>query len=111
MLPLMEKLTTGRTASLLSPALDDVTDWRPVLDNLTAYAQQGNAEETIAILQRLKGQLVSIGLTEHSEQTVTIMEAFRSDDRNAGQIMVTNFCQSLSQIFKALEQEVTVNEP
>jgi signal transduction histidine kinase/CheY-like chemotaxis protein len=88
-----------------------VTDWRPVLDNLTAYAQQGNAEETIAILQRLKGQLVSIGLTEHSEQTVTIMEAFRSDDRNAGQIMVTNFCQSLSQIFKALEQEVTVNEP
>ncbi|MFA6931515.1 MAG: response regulator, partial [Lentisphaeria bacterium] len=46
-----------------------VTDWRPVLDNLTTYAQQGNAEETIAILQRLKGQLVSIGLTDHSEQT------------------------------------------
>jgi len=88
-----------------------VTDWRPVLDNLTTYAQQGNAEETIAILQRLKGQLVSIGLIDHSEQTVTIMEAFRSADRNAGQILVNNFCQSLTRIFKVLEQEVTVPEP
>ena len=26
------KLTTGRTASLLSPELDDPTDWRPVFD-------------------------------------------------------------------------------
>lgn len=32
LLPLMEKLTTGRTASLLSPDLDDVSDWRPVFD-------------------------------------------------------------------------------
>jgi conjugative coupling factor TraD (TOL family) len=32
LLPLMEKLTTGRTASLLSPDLDDPTDWRPVFD-------------------------------------------------------------------------------
>jgi len=32
LLPLMEKLTTGRTAALLSPALDDPTDWRPVFD-------------------------------------------------------------------------------
>jgi conjugal transfer pilus assembly protein TraD len=28
----MEKLTTGRTAALLSPALDDPADWRPVFD-------------------------------------------------------------------------------
>jgi conjugative coupling factor TraD (SXT/TOL subfamily) len=32
LLPLMEKLTTGRTAALLSPSLDDPTDWRPVFD-------------------------------------------------------------------------------
>jgi conjugative coupling factor TraD (TOL family) len=32
LLPLMEKLTTGRTAALLSPALDDPSDWRPVFD-------------------------------------------------------------------------------
>jgi hypothetical protein len=32
LLPLMEKLTTGRTASLLSPAYDDMNDWRPVFD-------------------------------------------------------------------------------
>jgi len=32
LLPLMEKLTTGRTAALLSPTLDDPTDWRPVFD-------------------------------------------------------------------------------
>jgi signal transduction histidine kinase/CheY-like chemotaxis protein len=87
-----------------------VADWRPVLDNLATYSQQGNAEETIAILQRLKGQLVSIGLLDQSEQTVTIIEAFRNNDRSAGQIMVTNFCQSLTRIFKVLEQEVTVNE-
>lgn len=85
-----------------------VSDWRPVLDNLMTYAQQGNAEETIAILQRLKGQLVSIGLTDHSEQTVAIMECFQSNQRSKGQVMVTNFCQSLSRIFKVLEQEVTL---
>ena len=32
LLPLMEKLTTGRTASLLSPAYDDMNDWRAVFD-------------------------------------------------------------------------------
>ena len=32
LLPLMEKLTTGRTASLLSPVYDDLNDWRPVFD-------------------------------------------------------------------------------
>ena len=32
LLPLMEKLTTGRVASLLSPTYDDVNDWRPVFD-------------------------------------------------------------------------------
>jgi len=32
LLPLMEKLTTGRTASLLSPDLDDAGDWRPWFD-------------------------------------------------------------------------------
>jgi len=32
LLPLMEKLTTGRTASLLSPVYDDMSDWRPVFD-------------------------------------------------------------------------------
>ena len=32
LLPLLEKLTTGRTASLLSPAYDDMDDWRPVFD-------------------------------------------------------------------------------
>ncbi|NLZ64398.1 MAG: response regulator, partial [Lentisphaerae bacterium] len=85
-----------------------VMDWRPVLDNLNTYAQQGNAEETIAILQRLKGQLVSIGLIEHSEQSVQIMAAFRGKDRAAAQILVSNFCHALSRIFKALEQEVTV---
>ena len=30
------------------------------------------------ILHRLKGQLAAIGLLDHSEQTVTIMEAFRA---------------------------------
>ena len=32
LLPLMEKLTTGRTASLLSPDIEDADDWRPVFD-------------------------------------------------------------------------------
>jgi len=32
LLPLMEKLTTGRTAALLSPDYDDPSDWRPVFD-------------------------------------------------------------------------------
>ncbi len=85
-----------------------VTDWRPVLDNLATYSQQGNAEETIAILQRLKGQLVSVGLLDQSEQTVTIMQAFKTNNRTQGQAMVINLCQALTRIFKVLEQEVTV---
>lgn len=32
LLPLLEKLTTGRIASLLSPVYDESTDWRPVFD-------------------------------------------------------------------------------
>jgi conjugative coupling factor TraD (SXT/TOL subfamily) len=32
LLPLMEKLTTGRTAALLSPDYNDPSDWRPVFD-------------------------------------------------------------------------------
>jgi conjugative coupling factor TraD (SXT/TOL subfamily) len=32
LLPLMEKLTTGRTAALLSPDLTDADDWRPWFD-------------------------------------------------------------------------------
>ncbi len=32
LLPLMEKLTTGRTATLLSPAMNAPGDWRPVFD-------------------------------------------------------------------------------
>ncbi len=32
LLPLLEKLTSGKTAALLSPALDDCSDWRPVFD-------------------------------------------------------------------------------
>ncbi len=41
LLPLMEKLTTGRTASLLSPALDDPADWRPVFDWATVINLRG----------------------------------------------------------------------
>src|SRR5262249_55818094 len=32
LLPLMEKLTTGRIAALLSPDFDDPNDWRPLFD-------------------------------------------------------------------------------
>jgi len=32
LLPLMEKLTTGRTAALLSPGRSELGDWRPVFD-------------------------------------------------------------------------------
>jgi len=46
LLPLMEKLTTGRTAALLSPACDDPDDARPVFDwntvvNLNAVVYVG----------------------------------------------------------------------
>lgn len=32
LLPLLEKLTTGRTGALLSPDFDDADDWRPMFD-------------------------------------------------------------------------------
>jgi len=41
LLPLMEKLTTGRAAALLSPDYDDPSDWRPVFDWNTVINLQG----------------------------------------------------------------------
>jgi conjugative coupling factor TraD (SXT/TOL subfamily) len=41
LLPLMEKLTTGRTASLLSPEIGDAADWRPVFDWASVIALRG----------------------------------------------------------------------
>ena len=77
-------------------------------DNLATYAAQGNAEATCTILHRLKGQLAAIGLLDHSEQTVTMMEAFRSGNTAKGQAMVVALNQSLTRIFKSLESDVTI---
>ena len=41
LLPLMEKLTTGRTALLLSPDSNDADDWRPIFDWATVINTGG----------------------------------------------------------------------
>ena len=99
------QLSLGEIKMLLAQTL---ADWRPLLDNLGSYAQQGNEQETLALLHRLKGQLAAIGLLDHSEKTVTIMEAFREGRREEGQTMILGFIQSLTRIFKLLEGDVTV---
>lgn len=99
------QLSLGEIKMLLAQTL---ADWRPLLDNLGSYAQQGNEQETLALLHRLKGQLAAIGLLDHSEKTVTIMEAFREGRREEGQTMILGFIQSLTRIFKLLESDVTV---
>lgn len=99
------QLSLGEIKMLLAQTL---ADWRPLLDNLGSYAQQGNEQETLALLHRLKGQLAAIGLLNHSEKTVTIMEAFREGRREEGQTMILGFIQSLTRIFKLLESDVTV---
>lgn len=100
------QLSLGEIKMLLAQTL---ADWRPVLNNLASYAQQGNSQETLALLHRLKGQLAAIGLLEHSEQTVTMMDAFRENRREDGQTMILGFIQSLTRIFKLLENDVTLN--
>lgn len=99
------QLSLGEIKMLLAQTL---ADWRPLLDNLGSYAQQGNEQETLALLHRLKGQLAAIGLLDHSEKTVTIIEAFREGRREEGQTMILGFIQSLTRIFKLLEGDVTV---
>ncbi|MBR4125494.1 MAG: response regulator [Victivallales bacterium] len=99
------RLSLGEIKMILVQTL---TDWRPLLDNLATYAAQGNAEATNTILHRLKGQLAAIGLLDHSEQTVAIMEAFRAGNTAKGQTMVVAFNQSLTRIFKSLEGDVTL---
>lgn len=99
------QLSLGEIKMLLAQTL---ADWRPLLDNLGSYAQQGNEQETLALLHRLKGQLAAIGLLDHSEKTVTIMEAFREGRREEGQTTILGFIQSLTRIFKLLESDVTV---
>ena len=98
------RLSLGEIKMILAQTL---ADWRPLLDNLATYASQGNVEQTCAILHRLKGQLAAIGLLDHSEQTVTMMDAFKSGNPSKGQAMVVAFNQSLSRIFKSLEGDVT----
>ena len=99
------RLSLGEIKMILAQTL---ADWRPLLDNLATYAAQGNAEATNTILHRLKGQLAAIGLLDHSEQTVAIMEAFRAGNTAKGQTMVVAFNQSLTRIFKSLEGDVTL---
>ena len=99
------QLSLGEIKMLLAQTL---TDWRPLLDNLGSYAQQGNAQETLALLHRLKGMLAAIGLLEHSEKTVAIMEAFREERKDEGQTMLLGFIHSLTRIFKLLESDVTI---
>ncbi|MGN0866344.1 MAG: response regulator [Oligosphaeraceae bacterium] len=99
------QLSLGEIKMLLAQTL---TDWRPLLDNLGSYAQQGNAQETLALLHRLKGMLAAIGLLEHSEKTVSIMEAFREGRKDEGQTMLLGFIHSLTRIFKLLESDVTI---
>ena len=99
------RLSLGEIKMILAQTL---ADWRPLLDNLATYSAQGNAEQTSAILHRLKGQLAAIGLLDHSEQTVTMMQAFKSGNTAKGQTMVVAFIQSLARIFKSLESDVTV---
>ncbi len=99
------QLSLGEIKMLLAQTL---TDWRPLLDNLGSYAQQGNAQETLALLHRLKGMLAAIGLLEHAEKTVSIMEAFREGRKDEGQTMLLGFIHSLARIFKLLESDVTI---
>ncbi len=99
------QLPLGTIKMILGQTL---ADWRPLLDNLGSYAQQGNAKETLALLHRLKGMLAAIGLLDHSEKTVTLMEAFREGRKEEGQTMLLGFLQSLARIFKALEADVTL---
>ncbi len=99
------QLSLGEIKMLLAQTL---TDWRPLLDNLGSYAQRGNTQETLALLHRLKGQLAAIGLIDHSEKTVAIMDAFKEDRREEGQTMILAFIQSLTRIFKLLEADVTL---
>ena len=99
------RLSLGEIKMILAQTL---ADWKPLLDNLATYAAQGNAEATCTILHRLKGQLAAIGLLDHSEQTVTMMNAFRSGNTAKGQAMVVAFNQSLTRIFKSLEGDVTL---
>lgn len=99
------QISLGEIKMILAQTL---ADRRPLLDNLTAYAQQGNADETIAILQRLKGQLAAIGLLDHSEQTVAIMNLIREGDRENALAQIIAFTQSLTRIFMRLEEGVTL---
>ncbi|OGA17027.1 MAG: hypothetical protein A3I63_08485 [Betaproteobacteria bacterium RIFCSPLOWO2_02_FULL_66_14] len=48
------RLPTGRTASLLSPDLDDPTDWRPVFDGATVINLRGIAYHRARFALRLE---------------------------------------------------------
>lgn len=85
-----------------------VADWRIMLDNLDIYAKRSNWDDARAILHRLKGQLSSIGLTELSSRSASIMDTIGADDDAKVLETVQELIRELSKIFRALEQDVTV---
>jgi HPt (histidine-containing phosphotransfer) domain-containing protein len=79
-----------------------------MLDNLDIYAKRSNWDDARAILHRLKGQLSSIGLTELSSRSASIMDTIGADDDAKVLETVQELIRELSKIFRALEQDVTV---
>jgi CheY-like chemotaxis protein len=86
-----------------------VSDWRPLLDDLRVFSKQGTWESVRAIMHRLKGQLGAIGLEEFSELAEAVNASLRKGETDGLVERIEQFVEELSEVFRRLEAEVTVD--
>ena len=89
--------------------VETVADWRPLVEDLRVFAGQGTWESVRSILHRLKGQLGAIGLVEFAEFAETANAALRRGETEGLPERIGEFVEELSEVFRKLEAEVTVD--
>ncbi|MCK5801265.1 MAG: response regulator [Lentisphaeria bacterium] len=85
-----------------------VADWRPLLNDIRAYAKQNDWDRIRPIMHKLKGQLSSIGLPHHAESAATFNAAIHGDETEGLREQLDEFADELAEIFSVAEREITL---
>jgi CheY-like chemotaxis protein len=100
------RISLGEIKMILAQS---VSDWRPLLEDLRVFSRRGDWNEVRVIMHRLKGQLASIGLSLFAERAGSITAAIRSGQTEPLRAEIEVFTAELGTIFRAVEQEVTLD--
>ena len=88
-----------------------VADWRPQLDDLIVYAKKRNWEAIRPTMHRLKGQLGAIGLGRFADVCHEVTTSIKDEKTDHLLELMTEFVGELRKIFRAAEQDITLEFP